>query len=133
MIKDKDLEMSLAQAITTDAASTDYIDQGAAGDAIRSGFLVVRCDTTFDSANDTATLLVKLQSDSDAGFATALVTHYTSDSLTVGSAALTAGGMLKIPLPVGLKRYIRVYYDNGTEAFNAGKLDAFIVKDVDQA
>ena len=133
MIIDKDLKMSAAQAITGDAASTEYIDQGAAGDAVRKGFLIVRCDTTFDSANDTATLLVKLQSDSAAAFNAALVTHYTSDSLTVGSAELTAGGMLKIPLPVGLKRYIRVYYENGTQEFTAGKMDAYIVQDVDQA
>lgn len=133
MIKDKDLEMSLAQAITADAASTEYIDQGAAGDAVRKGFLIVRCDTTFDSANDTATLTVKLQSDSAAAFNVAVVDHYTSPALAVASAELTAGGMLKIPLPVGLKRYIRVYFENGTEEFSAGKMDAFIVQDVDQA
>jgi len=133
MIIDKDLQLSAAQAITADAASTNYIDQGAAGDAIRSGFLVVHCDTTFASADDTATLVIKLQSDSDSGFATALVTHYASDALAVGSAELTDGGMMKIPLPTGLKRYIRAYYDNGTQEFTAGKLDAFIVKDVDAA
>ena len=133
MIIDKDLVLSDAQAITTDAASTNYIDMGTAGEAAYPCTLVVRCNTTFDSATDTATLLVKLQSDSDSGFATALVTHYTSDSLAVGGAALTAGGMLKIPLPPGLKRYVRVYFDNGTEAFSAGKMDAFIVKDVDLA
>lgn len=133
MIKDKDLEMSLAQAITGDAASTEYINQGAAGDAVRKGFLIVRCDTTFDSAHDTATLTVKLQSDSAAAFNAALVTHYTSAALAVGSDELTAGGMMKIPLPVGLKQYVRVYFDTGTEEFSAGKMDAYIVQDVDQA
>lgn len=133
MIIDKDLVLSDAQAITTDAASTEYINMGTAGVAAYPCTLVLRCNTTFDSATDAATLTVKLQSDSASGFATALVTHYTSDVLAVGSASLTAGGMIKIPLPPGLKEFVRVYYDNGTEAFSAGKMDAFIVKDVDLA
>jgi DhnA family fructose-bisphosphate aldolase class Ia len=129
MIIDKQLTVSLAQAVTSSAASTDYIDQGAAGNAIgKELFLVVRVDTTA-TASGSATVNFQVESDSDSGFATAKVVNF--DSGAIGKAALVAGvEIVKIKLPIGLKRYVRVYYTVGTGPLTAGKFDAFLTFDV---
>jgi hypothetical protein len=131
MLIDKELQFSDAQAITGDAASTDYIDQGAAGDALQGAelYLVVRVHTTLDSAGEAATLTVKLQSDDNSSFSSAK-DHFISEAFA--ESALVAGTeLVKMKLPVGMQRYIRVYYDRGTEDFTSGKVDAFLTPAVD--
>jgi hypothetical protein len=113
-----------AQAITVDAASINYIDTQVAGRAYDEQWLEVVVNTIFDSAGDAGTLIVKLQTDSDSEFGSPTDLH---TSLTYAQADLVAGKMLvQMRLPEGLDRYIRVYYDNGTEAFTAGKVDAYL-------
>lgn len=130
MIVDKNLMVSNAQAVTSSAASTDYIDQGAAGDAFGNElYLVVQVDTAA-TASGAATVNFQLESDSDSGFATAKVVNF--DSGAIAKTALTAGAEpVKVKLPVGLKRYIRVYYTVGTGPLTAGKFNAFLVNAVD--
>jgi hypothetical protein len=114
-----------AQAITVDAASTNYIDTQVAGRAYDEQWLEVVVNTIFDSAGDAGTLIVKLQTDSASTFDSPATDLHTS--LTYEQADLVAGKMLvQMRLPEGLDRYIRVYYDNGTEAFTAGKVDAYL-------
>jgi hypothetical protein len=130
MIIDKDLILSDAQAVTASAASDNYIDQGAAGDAVRPCILKVMCNTTADSTNDTATVVVSIQTDDNSSFSTP-ATLATSASFAIGDAGVTAGGsVMEVALPAGLQRYIRVYYTIGTQNLTAGKFDAFIVRDV---
>lgn len=126
MITDKFLRFSNAQAITADAASTDYLDSTVAqigdGDGLR---LVVTVGTAFDNLTS---LAIKLQSDDNSSFSSA------SDdaTVTVLLAALTAGAkVVDIPLPRGLQRYVRVYYDVTGTAPSAGTVTAQIVQDSD--
>jgi hypothetical protein len=128
MIIDKNLQVSAAQAVTASAASTDYIDQGAAGDAYEPLKLVVQVrEAATDSGS--ANVNFQVETDSDSGFATAKVVAF--DSGAIGKAALTLNSEpVKVTLPYGMKRYIRVYYTVATGPLTAGKFDAFLVKDV---
>ena len=131
MIIDNDLKFSALQVLTSDAASTNSIDQSKPGDALggQELYLVVRIGTAVDSAADGATLTISLQSDSDSGFATALKTHF---SITLSQAACKANTIVaKIKLPPGLQRYLRLYYAHGVEAITAGTVDAFLTPDVE--
>lgn len=106
MITDKFLVFGTAQAITADAASTDYIDTLVAGigDGEPLRFVVhsVAAFNTLTSMN------IKLQSDDNSSFSSA------SDDITVnvllaGLAANTK--VVDVRLPRGVQRYIRAYYD----------------------
>ena len=132
MYVDKQLELSDAQAVTGDAASSNYIDLQSSGSwAENDARLVVKVNTSFDSANDTGTLTLKVQTDDNSNFGTA-TDIYTSAAL--GITSLTKGAVLlavRLSDLGTLKRYLRVYYDNGTEVFTAGKVDAFITWDIE--
>lgn len=127
MILDKQLMFSEAQALTsTDAASTNVLDLGALGygDSGNSPMEVfVRVGTAFA---DGTSVLIKLQSATDAAFTTPVD---SSVQETVLTAALTANAVvLKARLPYGLKRYVRLYYDV-TGTFTAGKFTAGLILD----
>lgn len=128
--RDNELIFSEGQALTVDAYSTNVLDKGAAG-ALGAGVeLVVRVtnDADFDSSGDTATLQIKLRT--SAGLTGSDLNSSAVD--LVLSKVITQAEMVKnaeifrVELPAGLKEYIQVYYDNGTEAFTAGKLDAYL-------
>ena len=133
MILDDDLMLSEAQAITADAYSTNVIDLGAAGMQGKPLWLVCRVHTTFDSAGEAATLQIVVR--------TAAAVDSTPDltsavdlvaSKVITEAELVANTeIFKVRLPLGLLRYLQVYYDRGTEDFTAGKMDCFIVPDVE--
>lgn len=129
MRRDSRLIMSNAQAITADAASTSCIDLGSdrnIGAGRRLWFLA-----WLDEAFNTLTSLdIKLQSDSDAGFATALRTHITQN---FALASLTPAGqrLVAAPLPLGIQRYVRSYYEvNGTDP-TTGKISSTIAYGID--
>jgi len=134
MIKDKLLEFSDGQVLTATAASSSVVDQGADGDAIYGGlemYLVVRCGTLLDSAGEAATLVIRLQdaADGDEAFASARDV-YVSGTITEASIAANTE-LVKVRLPLGLRRYLRVHYTVGTENFTTGTIDAFLVAGVD--
>jgi hypothetical protein len=124
MITDAFLTFGTAQAITADAASTDYIDSSVTGlgDGERLRFVV--CTTT--AFNTLTSLNIKLQSDDNSSFSS------PSDDVTVNVllAGLTANTkVVDVAVPRGLQRYIRAYYDVvGTDP-TTGKLTAYIVAD----
>jgi len=129
MILDKSLLLSDAQAVTTTAASTNVIDTGAEGQAIEPGsWIYCAVSTAFALPGAGAgTLTVQLQTGTSATMADG-VTLATSASVV--EASLTAGKVLfKQKLPIGLKRYIRLYYTI-TETATAGNIDAGIVQNV---
>lgn len=127
MILDKQLKVSDQQAVTATAASTDYIDQGAAGDAYDSLFLVVTCDVTAESGGAT-TLDLALETDDNSSFSSATK---LAEKTGIAKATCVAGAELwKIPVPPGAERYMRVKYTVNTANFSAGKFSAFLVKDV---
>lgn len=129
MIIDKALEMSAKQAVTAAAASTNVIDLGAAGDAIgNEPFVVVQVDTTTDSAGDAAVCTFKIETSVDEAFSSPIVLAATA---AIPQASLVAGAIpVKMRLPLGAKRYLRVYYGVATADFTAGKFNAFITQDV---
>jgi hypothetical protein len=129
MIKDKDLVFSTLQTITTSAASEDYINLTAAGDAYNDElFLVCRVGTAFTGATSMA---ISVQTDTDSGFATALQTLVSSP--VIAEASLTADTeVFKIRVPKGMKKFIRLYYTVvGTHS--TGTLDAFLATDIQQS
>lgn len=131
MITDKNLELSLAQALTATAASTNHIDQLAKGDAMDGSevYLVVRCGTLLNSAGNGATLKIGIESDSDSGFATNKIEHAAK---TIAEASIAANSVLwKTKLPLGLQRYVRLYYTVTGENFTSGTIDAMITPNID--
>lgn len=133
MILDALLVMADAQTGTTSAASTDYIDTLAAGDAYIGAWLNVRVDTTYTAAVGTPTATFALQTADTTDFlAPDAIT--VAQSAALGTGSLVAGNIVwQIRLPQGMRRYIRVYktVTAPNNNFSAGAYDAFLTKDVD--
>ena len=112
---------SNGQAVTSSAASTYYIDGRAAGEALDTNlYLIVEVGTAFVGGTS---LEIALQTATDSSFASP-VTLYDSGAILL--ASLTANTVLvKVPIPIGLLRYLRVYYTvSGT--MTAGTVSAFL-------
>jgi hypothetical protein len=112
------------QAVTADAASTNIIDLDVAGINIsnsRGPFLVVRVGTAFAT---TVSINIRVQTDSDSGFATTLRDIMQN---RIVLANLTAGALVvNQALPVlNLQRYLRLYWDVFTSA-TAGTICAYL-------
>lgn len=125
-IIDKFLELSLAQAITVTAVSTNVVDAGATkaasiGRDIGSGtpmFLEVSVASTMTGAG---TLTIVLQDSADN---TTFADVLSSAALAV--ATLTAGKSYYVPLPAGMRRYVRANYVITSGPFTGGTLNASI-------
>lgn len=142
MIFDATNLFSDAQAITASAASTNYIDLGAAG-TTEGGTAIVRdigpgneieilvqVTTVFDSSADDETLTVAIQMDSTTTF----TPDKTIQLEVISNANLKTLGY-RVPIrvvPDGVNlRYIRLYYTvTGSGNFTAGKITAGIVAGV---
>ena len=137
MIQDAMLVMSEDQAVTSTSsnASTDVIDLdgGEAVDAFgteirtdpgKAGNLWLNVQVTEDvTSGGSATVQFILQHDDDNS------TYSNSIVLTaaIPYATLVAGYKpIRIPLPVGLQRYIRMNYAVATAALTAGKFSAWV-------
>lgn len=109
--------------------SNTTVDLGAVEDL----WCVIRCDTTADSTNDTATAVFSLISDSVDTLDSSATTHYTTASLAIGSAALTAGGTIaafRLP-PGNYEKYLGIKFDVSTQDWTAGKVTAFLTNSRD--
>lgn len=128
MIKDKLLELSAAQAVTTSAASTNVINQGA-GSAIGPDVVIV-CQTRVAAlAAGAATVNFLIQTSVDEAFTSPIVLF---DSGAIGKAALTLNSEpVKVKFPNGSKQYIRGFYTVSTGPLTAGSFDLFIVDEAD--
>ena len=115
---DNTLVLSNEQAVTTTAASTNIIKTNG-GDVPNRVFLVVRVDTTFTGCTS---VTPSVETDSASAFSSAS-TVMTLPTYPV--ASLTAGLVAIVPLPLGLKDYVRVKYTVVGTA-TAGKFSAFI-------
>lgn len=133
MILDAALVLSDQQAITTTAASTNYVDTLAAGDPGQPLYLYVQVDTSF-TATGSATLTIDLETAAANTFSGATIL-YSSGAVGKATLVATAGSEyeLKIPIPRGALRYLRLNYTVASGPMTAGKLTAAIVKDVDLA
>jgi len=117
MILDKELIFSNKQALTAAGASTDVVDQGAAGDSYNALWLVVNVTTAI-----TGTLGFDLECDDNSDFSSA------KKLLSIAAAERTVtGNIFKGRLPKGCERYLRILY---TGTVSAGNMTAFLTKDV---
>ncbi len=114
------------QAVTASAASTDYIDLGAArdiGNGERPEILVL-C-TQDATAAGAATVTVALQSDDNPSFSSP-VNLVLSDA--VPKASLVAGTeVLRVAVPYGTERYLRLFYTVNTGPLTAGKFTSGLI------
>jgi hypothetical protein len=127
MIIDAENELGAAQAITTTAASTNYLDRGAAGDlGVSEGLIAVFTVTEAFEASGAATLQAALQKDDNSSFTSPVIVLETT---TIGKATLVTGYQFHLPIPPGTdERYLRANYTVATGPFTAGKLSCQIVK-----
>ena len=113
----------------TIASTLDYTNTGAFGDAIPHAlWLQADIAAKAASANNTATVQIKLQTaaEADTGFASA-VDLYASPAFTVAqmnAALASATSLVQIRLPAGNLGLMRVVYVVGTEALTAGTFNA---------
>lgn len=111
----------------------DVIDLGATPTLRNLGagenlYLVIQVDTTFVGATSTTTF--DLVSDSTANLATSKTTHVSTGAIPV--ATLVAGYTKVIPLPgeATYERYLGLWETVATANVTAGKINAFLTKDV---
>jgi hypothetical protein len=124
MIMDDKLVFSEEQAITATAVGANVIDTGVADSMIGDGapvYLNCVVDTAF-TGQGTTTLQVAVQdSADDSAYDDVVISN------AVDEADLVAGKcVLKVALPNGLRRYIRLNYTVGSGPFTAGKVNAFL-------
>lgn len=126
MILDKDLLCSDDQTLAFNVgnvASSNVIDLAKAGVG-RGEPIKVFCQMTadFDSTGDTGTLQVKLQTDSDEAFGSAV---NLVDTGALAQATCVKGYRpIDIYLPNNVKRYVRFYYTVGTANGTGGTITA---------
>ena len=117
MILDKELVFADKQSVTAAGASTNVVDQGAAGDSYNALWLIVNVTTA-----TTGTLGFDLETDDNSEFSGA------TKLLSIAAANRTVtGNIFKGRLPKGCERYLRILW-SGT--VSAGNMTAFLVKDV---
>ena len=123
MIIDKQDVLSDSQAITVSAASGNTIDTTFAGNQ-PSLFLVIR-SVAAAAADGAATVEFALETDSDPNFGTPVTLFSTGP---IAKTALTANTFVVpgAPLPLGSKRYLRLFYVVSTGPLTGGSFDAFI-------
>ena len=117
MILDKELIFADKQPVTAAGASTNVVDQGAAGDSYNALWLIVNVTTA-----TTGTLGFDLETDDNSDFTSA------TKLLSIAAANRTAtGNIFKGRLPKGCERYLRIAW---TGTVSAGNMTAFLVKDL---
>ncbi len=124
-MQDALLRFSTAQAPTAtgDTASTDYLDQLAAGDImVNSLFLEIQTVAAVTSAG-AATVQFVLQTDDNSAFSSP---NELWASAAIPKATLVAGyRVVQVKLPVGMERFSRIAYRIGTAALTTGSFDAY--------
>lgn len=113
MILDAQNLLSDAQAVTADAASTNYIDIGVARNLFDGEpmAVVLQVDVAADGTTTDETYEFQIETDDNTSFSspTDLLVH------SIGYAALTAGSTHVLPVPVGaaVEKYLRLFYNVG--------------------
>jgi len=126
MIIDYNLQLSDAQSVTADAASTNIIDLGSDRDIGVGEDMKIALNFDVAMGGTSPTLAVLVQTDDNSSFSSA-TTVLTSRS--IASAAI--GDTLVLGLPDTNERYVRLYYDVGGSSPTM-TLSASVVKDAQQ-
>ncbi|MAO03575.1 MAG: hypothetical protein CL804_03470 [Citromicrobium sp.] len=135
MIFDKETMFCEGQAVTADAASTNYIDLGATGTPFGSDTALTRdigkgssiplSINVVEAFNNATSVKVALQVDDNTSFSSASTVAERTYAL-----AELAGGQLQFPdyIPEGAnERYLRLYFDVTGTAPTTGKFTAGVV------
>jgi len=145
MILDEKLEFADAVSVAASAGTAligDVIDLGSTSNYPAIGeplYLVIQTDTEIITAGSAGTIQFFLASDAQAAIATdgSATVHLSSASLVTddaaaNSVALNAGGtILMAALPMSTyERYLGILCTTGTTTTTAGKINAFLTKDV---
>ena len=126
MLIDYNLQMSDAQSVTADAASTNVIDLGSDRDIGPGEDMKIVVSFDVAMGGTSPTLAVQVQTDDNSGFTSAST---IATSRTIAAAAV--GDTLVMGLPDQNERYIRLNYDvGGTNPTMT--VSASIVKDAQQ-
>ena len=126
MLIDYNLQMSDAQSVTADAASTNVIDLGSDSDIGPGEDMKIVVSFDVAMGGTSPTLAVQVQTDDNSSFSSAS-TIATSRSI----AAAAVGDTLVMGLPDTNERYIRLNYDVGGTSPTM-TVSASIVKDAQQ-
>ena len=126
MIIDYNLQLSDAQSVTADAASTNVIDLGADRDIGPGEDMKIVVSFDVAMGGSSPTLAVQVQTDDNSSFSSASTVQ---TSRTISAAA--AGDTLVMGLPDQNERYIRLNYDVGCSNPTM-TVSASIVKDAQQ-
>lgn len=134
MYIDKNLMFSDAQSMvdvtaTTRTPSTYSVDLGAAGDADKELFCVIRIDTAFAATGGAMNVTFTLETHTADDFAAAKTVLWSSGA--IAKATLVAGYEIKFRVQRGMKRYLAVTATPDTNTVTAGKFDAFLVQGID--
>ena len=124
MILDNELFFSDKQAVTADAASTNALDLGAAGDAVGQELTIRAVVTTTFATLTSLTIKVQTSANNSDWSDVVLSPAIAVASLVKGAEVFT------VRVPKGLKRYVRLYYDVTGSNATAGKISAFMSKDI---
>ena len=126
MLLDKTNTFSDAQALRSTGASTNTLDLTAAGNAVQGALFVVgHVDTAFAGATQ---VKAALQTATDSSFNSPV--ELASFTLNATALADTKKPLFAAVVPVGLKRYLRVYY-TVTGTVTAGNISCFLTDGVE--
>lgn len=82
------------------------------------------------AANSTLTVAIQTAPDNGSGAPGAWTTLEQTPALPVGTAGIAAGTeLLRVPMPLGIQKFIQVQYTVGTANVSAGSVVAAIVLD----
>lgn len=121
MIIDSLLELSIKQAVTTTAASTNVVDFGLKKPNLGNGPSPLYAVFTVPEAFTGGSMIIVLQDSENNTNFTSIIT-----SVTIAATDLKAGAQYVMPLPAKHRRYIRAYY-TVIGLMTAGKINAAIV------
>ncbi len=122
MLLDQNTFFSDAQALRATGASTNTLDLTAAGNAGPGRLvLIAHADTAFAGATQ---VVCALQTSDKADFSSG-VTTLASATVSGSQLADTEKNLFALGIPVGMKRYLRMYY-TVTGTITAGAISCFI-------
>lgn len=120
---DENLKYCENQPITAAAASTNYVNLGAARE-IGAGEPLMAVVLVTEAFNNATDLTIALQQATDSAF----TTPKTIESVKPALADLTLGAIFRLPIPPGVGlQYQRLYFTPSGTAPSTGKLTAFVV------
>lgn len=126
MLIDQTNTFSDKQALRSTGASTNILDLTAAGNAVQGAvFVVGHVDTAFAGATQ---VVAAVQTATDSAFTSPV--SLASFTLNATALADTKHPLFAAVLPVGLKRYVRVYY-TVTGTVTAGNISCFLTDGVE--